>query len=123
MPGAMLFSFTNNREFSPWPGGIGHGIGLGINFAAQVFPDVIRHFETLSRPQDQTADPTTSRFRSRAAASDLARPVRPIRGDGVERVGDGKDARSQRNLLALQVARIATAVEALLVGVDDLCGL
>src|SRR5207245_7435756 len=49
--------------------------------------------------------------------------IRAIGTDRVERVGDGKDARTQWNLLAFQAARIPGAIKFLLVGVDNLGGL
>ena len=41
---------------------------------------------------------------------------------GVQRVRDGENARAEGNLLALQAARIAGAVEEFLVSEDDFCG-
>src|SRR5580700_3276995 len=46
--------------------------------------------------------------------------IRPVRGHRVERVRYGKDSRPQWNLLAAETPRIALAVEALLMRVDDL---
>src|SRR5271170_6403249 len=48
--------------------------------------------------------------------------VRTVGGHGVERVGDGEDAGAERNLFTAKTARVAGAIEALLVGVDDLGG-
>ena len=47
-------------------------------------------------------------------------PVGPVRGHRVEGVHDGEDPRPERDLLALQPARIARAVEPLLVAEHDI---
>src|SRR5436190_9504870 len=46
-------------------------------------------------------------------------PVGPVCGDRVERVGDREDPRRERDLLALQAVRVALAVPALVVVLDD----
>src|SRR6202040_3639000 len=45
--------------------------------------------------------------------------IRTIGADGVERVCNGEDSGPQGNLFSLQAARVARAVEFLLMGVDD----
>src|SRR5437773_4852245 len=49
--------------------------------------------------------------------------IRPVANHGVERVSDSKDARPQGNLVGLQAARIAGAVEKLLVRQDNFRGI
>jgi hypothetical protein len=46
--------------------------------------------------------------------------VGTVGGHGVERVGDGEDARTEWDSLAALATRIAGAVEGLLMGIDDL---
>jgi hypothetical protein len=42
------------------------------------------------------------------------RPVRPVGGNRIQRIGDGENSRAQRDVLALQSAWIAGSVPALL---------
>ena len=49
----------------------------------------------------------------------LARPVDPVRREGLQRVGDGQDPRPVRDRLALQPVRVARAVPAFVVVLDD----
>src|ERR1700734_498714 len=48
--------------------------------------------------------------------------VGPVGGHGVKRVGDGEDAGAEGNLFTAKAPRVAGAVEALLVCVNDLGG-
>src|SRR5580698_8464528 len=48
--------------------------------------------------------------------------VRPVAGDGIERVADRKDARADGNLAAADAARIPATVVMLLVAVNDFRG-
>src|SRR5277367_370572 len=49
--------------------------------------------------------------------------VGPVGGHGIKCVCDGEDARAKGNLFATQAAWIASSVELLLMGVDDLGGI
>src|SRR5919198_3479387 len=48
--------------------------------------------------------------------------VGTVGGYGVQSVGNGEDPGTERDFLALESARVAGSVPALLVGVDDLSG-
>ena len=50
----------------------------------------------------------------------LCGPVPSVHGHGVEGVGNGEDARTEWNLVALQATGIAVSVVMLLMGVNDL---
>src|SRR5450755_1193763 len=103
--------------------GIREALHLGVNLFAQVRPDTLIHFEEnfddvgIELPSRPEFDLVTS-CRQR-----LCRAIRPVRSNGIERIRHGEHSRSQRNLLALQPARITGAVILLLVSVDDLRGL
>src|ERR1035437_10784788 len=101
----------------------GYPVDLGVNFVAQILPNIFRHFEKhfhhfgiklLSGPLVDLDFGSVQR---------LLRPVNPVGGDRIQRVGDGEDASPEGNLFSLQAARITTAVEPLLVRVHDLGGL
>src|SRR4029078_5672970 len=47
-------------------------------------------------------------------------PVRAVARDRVERVGDGEDARAERDLASLEPVRVAAAVPALVMRAHDL---
>src|SRR6185437_10720652 len=94
-----------------------------LDSAAEVDP------ERLGNAQKDLNDPGIELVA--AATCDLqagfwkaaALAVRAVGGDGIECVGDGEDARAERNLLAAQSAGIPGAVPGFLMGVDDLRGL
>src|SRR5712692_11605404 len=48
--------------------------------------------------------------------------VRTVADHGIHRIRDGKDARTERNLVALQSPGVTRAVKKLLVSEHDLCG-
>src|SRR5215831_242055 len=49
--------------------------------------------------------------------------IRPVADHGIERVSNGENARSHRNLIASQPPRVARAVIKLLMREDDFCGI
>lgn len=64
------------------------------------------------------AGAATNLFTSVAHRQSFA--VGAVADHGVERIGDGEDAGAERNLIALEAARVAGAIEELLVGEHDL---
>ncbi len=49
--------------------------------------------------------------------------IRPVRGDGVERVRHGKYSCAQRDLLRSETSRVSGSIKVFLVAEDDLCRL
>src|ERR1700722_5072333 len=88
-------------DSAPGPCGIRHPVDLRVNFLAQILPDILRHFEKDSYHVgiELPTGPIVDLFLGRLKC--LLGPVNPIRSDGVERIGDGEDARSEGNLLSL----------------------
>jgi len=96
------------------------GSGVG-HFLAQVFPDGFRHFEK-SRDYVGVKLQTRPTFDFFPGGGDgLLLPIGAVRSDGIQGIGDRKDSSPQRNLFRLQVARIASAIEAFLMLIDDFC--
>src|SRR5215831_17560725 len=89
--------------------------GLAFDFAAQILPNVVWHLEEdFDNFRIELASRPAQDFRFRRLER-LGRTIRAIRGDGIQRVGNRKDARPEGDFPALQAAGIAGAVEALLV--------
>ena len=78
--------------------------------------------EILRRSEGRTAVPEQRVISSVACGEGGSFAIGAVGGHGVERVGDGEDARAERDLFAAEAAWIAGAIEALLVGVDDFGG-
>src|ERR1700693_1930706 len=100
-------------------GGVAEGIALGVDFAAEVFEDVVGH---LQKNLDDlgielAAGPCLDFFAGFGESS--GGTVGAIGDDGVESIGDGEDARAQRNFGAPEAARIAGTIEMLLVRVNN----
>ena len=90
--------------------------------AAEFVPDVVGHAEKdFDDLRIELASGPELDFFAGGFVS-LFGTIGAVGGDGVEGVGDGKDAGAEWNLLALEAARITGAVIFFLVGVDDLGG-
>src|SRR5579863_977939 len=95
------------------------GITLRIDLPAQVFPYLVRHVEKDLNHFGIKLPPGPLRDLLPCGLQRLSRPVNPVGCDGVERVGNRENARSERDLFSLQVPRIAGAVETFLVGIHN----
>src|SRR5690349_13533131 len=103
-------------------GGIGQRVVLVADGAAQLFKDFVRH---LLKYRDNIRIKLAAAASLNFGASSLhclPRPVYAVGGDSVECVSNGKDPRPQRYFLALQTTWVSRAIEAFLMGVDNLGG-
>src|ERR1700716_3827703 len=111
------------RALTSSAGGIGDARYLAVNVFAKVIPDFLGHLEKhadhfrIELPPGPLLD---LGFRS---VKGLPRTIGTIGHDGIEGIRDRKDARSERDLSALQTARIAGAVVTLLMRINDFAGL
>jgi hypothetical protein len=92
---------------------------LDFDFRAQVLPYLLRNGEEnlhnlgIELPARMALNFSPSRRYGLRGA------IRPIGRDGVEGVRDGKNARPQGDLIALETAGIAATIKAFLVRVND----
>src|SRR5437660_375944 len=87
-------------------GGVGEALHLAINFLAQVGPDFLVHIEENLDDFGIELPPRPARNFSARRGQRLRRAVGAIGSDGIERVGDGEHAGTQRNLIALEATRV-----------------
>src|ERR1700722_210357 len=109
-----------DRFLALGPSRIRDPVELRVDIFAQVLPNFVRH---LQKNLDHFRIELSFRplvDLDAGCVQGLRRPVDTVGGNGIQRVGDGKDARPQWNFLTLQAARITAAIEALLVRVHNL---
>src|SRR5580704_3125660 len=91
-----------------------------VDFATQFLPDALVHGKEdfYNVGIKLTSTPFHDLSASRLEGLGLA--IGSVRHDGIERVGHGENACPERDLFTLELARIASAIEILLMRVDDL---
>src|SRR5882762_11811768 len=94
-------------------------VNLIVNLPAQIVPDMVGHSQESGHHVGIKLAPGEALDFLLGGLQTLLGTVGAIRGDGIERVGNGEDTGAQGNFLATQTARISRAIPFFLVGIND----